>query len=293
MLRSMTTFARVEPTGDDWSSTIELRSVNARFCDIRVRLPNWMNPLEDRIKKLVRERLVRGHIDLSIVYEGSETPKSAFEPDLELGRSYLSAARKLADGLGIENSLDLSSLLGTLEGAIVVREQQADIERTWERIKGPLMELLDEAVAMSLREGTSLERDLGSRLSQIEDRINSISRQADGHLKRAQEALMDKIQSILKDVPIDEGRMAQEMALLANKLDITEEIVRAHSHIGQFRSYLEKEEIVGRRLDFLLQELFREINTMASKSSDSMISQSVVEIKDELEKMREQVQNIV
>lgn len=293
MLRSMTTFARVEPTGDDWSSTIELRSVNARFCDIRVRLPNWMNPLEDRIKKLVRERLVRGHIDLSIVYEGSETPKSAFEPDLELGRSYLSAARKLADGLGIENSLDLSSLLGTLEGAIVVREQQTDIERTWERIKGPLMELLDEAVAMSLREGTSLEKDLGSRLSQIEDRINSISRQADGHLKRAQEALMDKIQSILKDVPIDEGRMAQEMALLANKLDITEEIVRAHSHIGQFRSYLEKEEIVGRRLDFLLQELFREINTMASKSSDSMISQSVVEIKDELEKMREQVQNIV
>jgi uncharacterized protein (TIGR00255 family) len=160
MLRSMTTFARVESTGDGWFSTIELRSVNARFCDIRVRLPNWMNPLEDRIKKLVRERLVRGHIDLSIAYEGSETPRSVFEPDLELGRSYLSAARKLADGIGIDNRLDLSGLLGNLEGAIVVHEQQADIEKTWERIKDPLVELLDEGIAMSLREGATLERDL-------------------------------------------------------------------------------------------------------------------------------------
>ncbi len=293
MLRSMTTFARVEPTGDSWSSTIELRSVNARFCDIRIKLPNWMSPLEDRIKKLVRERLVRGHIDLSILYEGGETPRSIFEPDLELGRSYLNAAKELADSLEIENSLDLPGLLGSLEGVIVVREQQADTEEAWKRIKGPLMELLDRAVAMSLQEGATLERDLRSRLSQVEEWINSISKQAEGHLKEAQEALMDRIQSILKDVPIDEGRLAQEAALLANKLDITEEIVRAHSHIEQFRRYLGEEKIVGRRLDFLLQELFREVNTMASKSSDPMISQSVVEIKDELEKMREQVQNIV
>ncbi len=293
MLRSMTTFARIEPAGDGWYCTIELRSVNARFCDIHIRLPVWMDPLKERIKKLVRERLLRGHIDLAIAYEGSETPRSIFEPDLELGRSYLSAARRLAEGLGIEGSLDLSGLLAALEGVIVTREQQPDIEKAWERIKGPLTDLLNGALATSLLEGASLERDLRSRLDRVEEWINSISSQTEAHLRGAQEALIDRIQSILRDVPVDEGRLVQEAALLANKLDITEEIVRAHSHIEQFRRYLEREEAVGRRLDFLLQEIFREVNTMASKSSDSMISQSVVEIKDELEKMREQVQNVV
>ena len=293
MLRSMTTFARVEYAGDGWSSALELKSVNGRFCDIHIRLPRWMNPIEDRIKKLVQERMFRGRIDLSIQHEGSDATRSVFEPDLDLGRSYLNAVKSLADDLGLEGTLDLPMLLCSLKDVITVQEQGPDTEKAWERIKGQLEELLDKAVAMSGTEGVTLEKDLKSRLSQVEQWVEDISKRTEEHLKKAQQALKDRIQSILRDVPADEGRLIQEMAILADKLDITEEIVRVRSHIEQFRKFFAKEGAIGRKMDFLLQELFREINTMASKSSDSLISYLVVEIKGELEKMREQVQNVV
>jgi uncharacterized protein (TIGR00255 family) len=293
MLRSMTTFARMEYTGNSWSCALELRSVNGRFCDVNIRLPKWMNPIEDHIKKLVQERMIRGRIDLSIQHEDSEATRSVFEPDLELGRSYLDAVRSLADGLSLEGTLDLPTLLCSLEDVIIVREQGPDAEKAWERIRGQLEELLDKASAMSATEGIALEKDLESRLSLVEQWIEDISRRKEEHLTKAQQALKDRIQSILRDLPADEGRLAHEMAILADKLDITEEIVRVRSHIEQFRKFFAKEGAIGRKMDFLLQELFREVNTMASKSSDSLISYLVVEIKGELEKMREQVQNIV
>lgn len=293
MLRSMTTFARVEYAGDGWSSALELRSVNGRFCDIHIRLPGWMNPIEDRIKKLAQERMIRGRIDLNIQHEDSEATRSVFKPDLELGRSYLDAVKSLADGLGLEGTLDLPTLLCSLGDVITVQEQGPDTEKAWERIKGQLEELLDKAIVMSATEGIALEKDLESRLSLVEQWIEDISRRKEEHLKKAQQALKDRIQSILRDLPADEGRLAQEMAVLADKLDITEEIVRVRSHIEQFRKFFAKEGSIGRKMDFLLQELFREVNTMASKSSDSLISYLVVEIKGELEKMREQVQNVV
>jgi uncharacterized protein (TIGR00255 family) len=289
----MTTFARVEYARDGWFSALELKSVNGRFCDIHIRLPRWMNPIEDRIKKLVQERMIRGRIDLSIRHEGSDVTRPVFEPDLDLGRSYLNAVKSLADDLGLDGTLDLPTLLCSLKDVITVQEQGPDTERAWERIKGQLEELLDKAVAMSVTEGVTLEKDLKSRLSQVEQWVEDISMRTEEHLKKAQQAFRDRIQSILKDVPADEGRLIQEMAILADKLDITEEIVRVRSHIEQFRKFFAKEGAIGRKMDFLLQELFREVNTMASKSSDSLISYLVVEIKGELEKMREQVQNVV
>jgi uncharacterized protein (TIGR00255 family) len=273
---------------------MELRSVNGRFCNVNIELPKWMNPIEDRIKKLVQEKMIRGHIDLSIQHEGGEATKSVFAPDLELGRSYLDAVRSLSDGLGLEGTLDLPALLCSLRNVITVRGQGGpDTEKAWERIKGQLEELLDKSVAMSATEGIALEKDLESRLSQIEQWVEGISKRTEEHLKKAQQALKDRVQSILRDLPADEGRLAQEVAILADKLDITEEIVRLRSHIEQFRKFFAGQGTVGRKMDFLLQELFREVNTMASKSSDSLISYLVVEIKGELEKMREQVQNIV
>jgi uncharacterized protein (TIGR00255 family) len=293
MLRSMTTFAQVEYKGNGWFCAMELRSVNGRFCDVNIGLPKWMNPIEDRIKRLTQEKMIRGHIDLSIQYEGGEATRSFFAPDLELGRSYLDAVKSLADGLGLEGALDLQTLLYSLRDVITVRDQGPDTEKAWERMEGQLEELLDKAVAMSAKEGITLEKDLESRLSQVEQWIEDISKRTEEHLKKAQQALKDRIQSILRDLPADEGRLTQEMVILADKLDITEEIVRVRSHIEQFRKFFAGQGAVGRKMDFLLQELFREVNTMASKSSDSLISQLVVEIKGELEKMREQVQNIV
>ncbi len=289
----MTTYARVEYAEDAWSSVLELKSVNGRFCDIHLRLPRWMNPIEDRIKKLVHERMIRGRVDLSIQHEGSDAQRPVFKPDLDLGRSYLNTVRSLAEGLGLECTMDLPTLLCSLKDVITVQEQGPDTEKAWERIKVQLEELLDKAVGMSVTEGATLEKDLKSRLSQVEQWVEDISKRTEERLNAAQQELKERIQSILKDVPVDEGRLIQELAILADKLDITEEIVRSLSHIEQFRRFFVKEGAIGRKMDFLLQELFREVNTMASKSSDSIISCSVVEIKGELEKMREQVQNVV
>lgn len=293
MLRSMTTYARVEYAEDAWSSVLELKSVNGRFCDIHTRLPRWMNPIEDRIKKLVYEKMIRGRIDLSIQHEGDDAKRPVFKPDMDLGRSYLKTVKSLAEGLDLEDTMDLPTLLCSLKDVITVQEQGPDTEKAWERIRSQLEELLDKAVKMSITEGATLAKDLESRLSRIEKWVEDISKRTGEHLDKAQQELKERIQSILKDVPVDGGRLAQELAILADKLDITEEIVRSLSHIEQFRKFFSKEEAIGRKMDFLLQELFREVNTMASKSSDSVISFLVVEIKCELEKMREQVQNVV
>ncbi len=293
MLRSMTTYARVESVGDGWSLTLELKSVNGRFCDVHIKAPKWMNPFEDRIRKLVRERLVRGRIDLNILHDGGELAMSVFEPDLELGRSYLNAVKILANSLGLDGTPDLQMLLYSLKDVITVRDLERDTEEAWEKIEGPLQELLNRAVSISNREGAALERDIGSRLSQVGEWIEDISRRTTENLETAQQALGDRIQSILKDIPVDRERLAHEAAMLADRLDITEEIVRGRSHIEQFGEYLAGEGAVGRKLDFMLQEIFREVNTIASKSSVSSISHIVVEIKGELEKMREQVQNVV
>lgn len=292
-LRSMTTFSRVESVEDTFSVILELRSVNGRYCDVHSRLPRWLVPLEDRVRKLIQERLVRGRIEVSIQLEGGSGTRPVFVPDVDLGRSYLAAARALARDLGLEDRVDLSLLLSTVRDVMAVREPERDLEDMWPRLLGPLNSLLDRAEAMAKEEGAALTRDLEGRLAMLEGWLLDIDRRRDEHLLEAQTALGERIRNALAAVDVDPSRLAQEAAILADRLDITEEIVRAQSHVAQFRRLLGSEESTGRRLDFLLQELFREVNTMAAKSADAVISQSVVEIKAELEKVREQVQNVV
>jgi uncharacterized protein (TIGR00255 family) len=293
MLRSMTTFARVDIPEEGWISTMELRSVNSRYCDVNSRVPKVLTPLEDRMKKLVQRRLKRGRIDLYVQMDSRAAERPVFEPDLELGRSYLVAVRQLADTLGLEGAIDISTILASVRDVIVVKEREQDLEESWGKIEKAVEKMLDRAEAMSRQEGAVLEQDLVARLHRIEELVERISARSAEHVLEARQALRERIQAILNDVAMDEARMALEIALLADRLDITEEIVRARSHAGQFKSLLSEDGAVGRRLDFLLQELFREVNTMAAKSSDAEISHVVVEIKGELEKMREQVQNVV
>jgi uncharacterized protein (TIGR00255 family) len=289
----MTTFARVDISEEGWSSTMELRSVNSRYCDVNFRVPKVLAPLEDRMKKLVQRRLKRGRIELHVQMDGRGAARPVFEPDLELGRSYLAAVRQLADTLGLEGVIDISTILASAKDVIMVKEREQDLEESWSKIDNPVEELLDRAVAMSLQEGAVLEQDLAARLRKVEELVDRISARSAEHVLEARQALRNRVQTILNDVSMDEARMALEVALLADRLDITEEIVRARSHAGQFKRLLSEDSAVGRRLDFLMQELFREVNTMAAKSSDAEISHVVVEIKGELEKMREQVQNVV
>lgn len=292
-LRSMTAFARAEAAQGAWSLTIELKSVNSRFLDPHIRMPRQMAPLEDRIRKFLKQRLVRGRVDLYITYESLEEASVSFRPDIPLAKGFVQAARSLKMEAGLSGELEISHLLMILREAVAGKEEPADLELLWSRLAPALEEAVAAAEKMAEAEAENLVADISARLDRIESLIEEIAARAPERLERAKQALTDRISSMLEDAAIDQDRLAQEIAILIDRMDITEEIVRTRSHIGQFRSYLEAGGEVGRRLDFLVQEIFREVNTISSKASDSEISQLVVEIKGELEKIREQVQNLV
>ncbi len=293
MITSMTTFARSSAQGDGWFCSMELRSVNGRYCDVHTRIPRGLAPLEDRINKTIKKRLRRGTIDFTLQFQGAMDETPNFLPDRAAARSWLTAAEQLAEELRFPARPDFKDLLAAMPGVIVMEQAPQDESALWERLEQPLERLLEQAEAMALREGADLERDIRNRLSIISDLLDQIDRGKREHLEAAQKALRERVEKLLQNVAIDPVRLTQESAIMADRLDITEEIVRASSHIERFLEYLDSTEPVGRRLDFLTQEIFREFNTMASKSCNSSISQAVVEVKGELEKIREQVQNIV
>ena len=293
MLRSMTTFARTDVSGDGWRLGMELKSVNNRYCDIHIRMPRWMNGIEESLKQQIKAAMDRGRIDFFIDYSGEGGYRPLFEPDIELGRAYIAAAGELADALGLNPEIDLETILGTVRDVIVTREEREDAEVILERLKPHIATLLDQALEMGIAEGKRLEEDIVLRLDSIEDLLVKIGELSESNLDASLVKLRERIQKHLDSYPVDENRIAQEVVILTDKLDITEEQVRAESHVQQFRKILKEDGPSGRKMDFLLQELFREVNTMASKSSNDKISQFVVEIKAELEKIREQVQNVV
>lgn len=292
-VRSMTTFAKVHHEGESWSVAMELRSVNSRYCDVFVRMPKWMGELEDRLRRLVKERLERGRVELFIQFEASDLETTAYKADKANAKAFWDAANELKQCLGLNGELDLGQFLAVYREAIKPVENETNTRVVWQRLEPALSELLEKAVAMSSEEGANLTKDINKRLSFIEKMLEQIEERAAEHTREAQIALKERIQQLLKDMPMDENKILTEAAILADRLDITEEIVRAKSHLKQFRRYLKQGGAIGRRLDFLLQEFFREINTIGSKSADHEISKLVVEIKGELEKIREQVQNLV
>ncbi len=294
MLRSMTCFARKELSTDEYQLTLELKSVNSRYFDFHSRLPREFLGLEDRIRKFLKEKLIRGRVDLFVQYDSFEEKELSFEPNLSLANGYLKAVATLCEELNIVNSLQVGELLKLLKDAIKVKEAPTDIERLWGILFPPLQELVDEALSMAFKEGEITEVDIKKRLSFIKKLSEKIAIQFESSIKEQTEALKKRILSRLKDFSeIDENRLIQEAAILADRLDINEELVRLESHLSQFYKYLELDEQIGRKLDFLTQEIHREVNTIASKASDSTISHLVVEIKAELEKIREQLQNVV
>ena len=293
MIRSMTTFARSSVNGTGWSIAMELKSVNGRYCDVHARIPRSLAPIEDRIKKTIQQRLQRGRVDFFMQVEGSGSAPVRFNPDVTAGRAWLTAAEKLAQELRLSSRPTMSDLLASVPNIITMSQAPADETEQWKQLEGPLSELLDMAEEMALREGADLEADIRERLEAIRKLLEKIIARRAEHLEAAQQALKERVQKLLDLAGMDETRLAQEAAIMADRLDITEETVRAGSHIDRFFEYLTSQDPVGRRLDFLTQELFREFNTMASKSCDSAVSQAVVEVKGELEKIREQVQNVV
>lgn len=293
MLRSMTTFARIEKVEESFVVKMEFRSVNQRYLDLHIRMPRWMTPIEEKIRQKVSEVHERGKVDLIISLEGKSVFRPCFKADTGAVDAYLKAVDDIKNHSGLKGELSVVDLLMLFRDAITQEQEDIDIDLIWGFISPELDRLLDAARRQSEAEGANLEIDLRKRIETVKSLITSIEKRKKEVFPVQKEALKQRITAILEDTPIIEDRLLHEFAVLADRLDITEELVRAKSHCKRFLELMDEEGAVGRRLDFLLQELFREINTISSKAQDALISQMVVEAKGELEKLREQVQNII
>ena len=291
MLRSMTGYGRSENRIEKADIVVEVKSSNHRYCDISLRMPQRCFALEAEIKKLIQTRLKRGRIDLSIQIESTEQEDFKIELNIPLVQRYFLLLKELKALLHLSGEITLNQVMAQKDIFVLQTTNQNGVY-DWEILQGPISLALDALVKMREVEGSQLEEDFLLRLQKIEQLLDEIKAIADETSNHHYKTLREKIQSFCKDIELDESRIVQEVAYLVEKSDIEEELVRTRSHILQFRQWLDAEDIVGRKLEFLIQELHREVNTISSKSYHANISLRAVEIKNELERMREQVQNI-
>ncbi len=292
MIKSMTAFGRAEKTVEGRTFIVEIRSLNSRYGEVIVRMPPQFLPLEGQIKKLVMTKISRGRAEVMIRVKNGSQAVSDIRVNLPVAKAYYRALCELNETLQIEEKVGLQTLMG-MQGIIMVTELEEDLEETWSLLSSCILEALESMEAMRISEGMAIYQDLRKRLQSVEEDLSRIKGFATSILSQYHSRLKERIATLTQGtVEVDPNRLAQEAAFLADKSDITEEIVRAESHLKQFRSMIESEGPTGRALDFLLQELNREVNTIGSKGGDAQLSQIVVGLRSELEKLREQVQNI-
>jgi len=291
MLKSMTGFGRAEGDTTLGKVVVESRSVNHRYCDINLKLPKRLSLFENRMKEIIRSHISRGRIDVSLRLENLGEEKVHLSVDLDLAQQYYRVLQDLREKLQLKDEISLTLLAGAKD-LITAKEETGDMEPYWQEILPILKQSLKNMDDMKRLEGESLTKDLQPRLDHITQQLQTIKQQFPSRIKNTLNRLHERLRSLLEGVEVDPSRFQQEVAFLAERTDITEEIVRAESHLAQFFSLIEREEPVGRQMDFLLQEIHREVNTVSAKVNDAEISQRVVEIKSGLEKIREQVQNI-
>ncbi len=295
MIHSMTGFGRASVAAEGVAFDIEVRSVNHRYLDVRIRLPRLLSVLETAVCGRLQERFARGKVDLSVVTPEGSTPSPRLEVDLEAAREYLRASRVLCDEEGVAGELDVSTLLALPGVSRFVETESLD-----ERLRSRLLGGVDEAVAavaeMRATEGATLARDLGQRLDHVAKLAENLEERSSVVRDAVRARLEKRTEQLAREAgSYDAGRLQQEIVMAADRMDVTEEIVRLRSHVEQFRSTLDAGgpgKPVGRRLDFLLQELGREANTIGSKAGDAPVAHTIVELKTELERLREQVQNV-
>ncbi len=292
MIRSMTGYGRGETTNGDAAFVVEMRSVNNRYLDIQVKTPRSLGVLEPRIKKTVQAAVSRGRVDVFVNRSGGDTPAVRLAADFSVAGQYIDILRELKNRFSLAGEIDLAAVQ-SLPDVIGREEMTEDPETVWAILVPALRQAVERLRSMREEEGAVLAADIKDRLAAIEAMAESVKMRIPSLLEEAQQRLTDAVAKIMREQP-DAARLAQEIAILADKTDITEELTRLGSHIGQFRRLLDQAdgESVGRKLDFLVQEMGREVNTAASKAVDAEISMTAVNMKAELEKIREQAQNI-
>lgn len=291
MTRSMTGYGKAEVNGDEGKFAIEIRSVNHRYGEVSVKLPRQMLALEGDIRRRVSERFKRGKIDLFIQFEPAAGRVNPPVANIPLAMAYHEAFNQVRQSLGSDESVPLGLILAQKD-VFSTQDGSADPGGQVDDFNMALAAALDSLEAMRLKEGEQLAREIGGRISLVNELVEKVAERAPAAVAANGERLRERITRLLGETPLDEMRLAQEVAILADRMEITEELVRLRSHFKQFHSTLTLDEPVGRKLDFLLQEMNREVNTIGSKANDAEIAAIVVELKSEMEKVREQVQNI-
>jgi uncharacterized protein (TIGR00255 family) len=288
----MTAYGRGEYESDNAVFTAEVKSLNNRYRDIILRVPAVLQDLEDVIRNQISSRVRRGRIEVSIqVSKKDDETNNNLELNRPLIKSYLTMMEQLDNEFGVHGKIGPDSLL-QIRDVVLMKPQELDMDESRKGIEKVMVQALDSLDSMRIQEGKIIEKDIFMRLELIKGYLDEVEKKSPVVVDEYRLKLKSRIDIISEDIEVDEGRLAQEVAIFANRCDITEEIVRSGSHLKQFREYMSMDDSIGRRLDFLVQELNREINTISSKASDSSISANAVEVKAELEKIREQIQNV-
>lgn len=290
-MHSMTGYGRMSVERDGRQLTVELKSVNHRFLDLSFRMPRSFNFLEDSARKLIGEYLSRGHVDLFATYRNTREDSRRVEVDQALLDAYMTALDGIAETTGLDDDRMLS-LATRLPDVLTVAEADEDQDALRDLMREALTGALEQMQAMREKEGEALKNDISSRIDTLEKMTEEIEARYPETVAEYQQKLKARVEELLGGAAMDEQRLMQEVAIMADRSAIAEETVRLHSHFAQVRGFMEASEPVGRKLDFIVQELNREVNTISSKSQDVPITRLVVEAKAEIEKIREQVQNV-
>lgn len=292
MIKSMTAYATFEKTADHLTVTVEIRAYNSRHIDIFLRIPQTFQPLEDKIKGLITDRITRGRIEARVQIDDTSDEAAALEIDFVRAEAIIAAFKELKNKFKLKNDITLDMILGA-GGILKPLEKLQNEDVLWPVVKECICRALDDFEVMRRKEGDFIASDFRHRLDFINGCLKQIKKGSNDLLSQYQERLKDRISALTQNiVELDLARVAQEAAHLADRSDISEEIVRAESHLIQFKHIMNSDEPAGRKLNFLLQELNREFNTMGSKIGNAEMAHLVIDVKSEIEKIREQIQNV-
>ena len=291
MIRSMTGYGLGEAVLNGKKFTVEIRSVNHRYSDINIRMPRTMNYLEENVKNFLKDRISRGKIDVFISFESTSGDDYEISLNESLAEAYVKALKKIKENNDVIDDISVS-LISKFPDVITINKKEDDKDFLWGLLEKSLIEAFNAFILMREKEGSKLQKDLLEKSLKLEEHLSVIKERSPYLVQEYKIKLEKRLQEILPNHSLDENRIAVEVALFADKCSIDEEIVRLESHISQFRDIITTEDVVGRKLDFLAQEMNREVNAIGSKANDLQITHSVVELKSEIEKIREQIQNL-
>lgn len=288
----MTGFGRGEASEEGITATVEIKSLNSRYLDLSTRLPQQLQDKELEVKELVQKTINRGKLNITVYVSESDEAGPSIQIDEKKVKGYTRILNDLRKIAGIDDPVTISNI--TQFGDVFVKEEEDEtvVEKKWSVAKKALEDALNSLLKMRTQEGNQLKNDLVDRIEFIDENIEVITNETNGRAGETRDKLLERIQNLIEDDKIDEERLELEVAILVDKMDVTEEIVRLRSHLKFFLEAVEQPEPAGRRLNFLTQEINRELNTIGSKANNSDIAQYVVKCKEALEQIREQVQNV-